>query len=168
MKKTNIQYITRTGLIAAAYAAITYVFAFMSYGEIQFRLSEVLVLFAFIEPKYGLGLVLGCILANIGSPLGIIDIGVGSFATLLAVIFIRWVRINLPYNRKSLILASFGPVVSNALLVGMELNYLFETPFILNALYVAIGEFVVVTLLGTLVLISLMKNDSLIARLSFD
>jgi uncharacterized membrane protein len=68
--KRNNQFITRTALIAAAYAALTYAFAWMSYEQIQFRISEVLVLFAFIEPRYGLGLVLGCILANLASPLG--------------------------------------------------------------------------------------------------
>ena len=47
MKKNN-QFITRTALIAAAYAALTYAFAWMSYKELQFRISEVLVLFAFI------------------------------------------------------------------------------------------------------------------------
>ena len=168
MKKNNIQFITRTALIAASYAALTYVFAFMSYGEVQFRVSEVLVLFAFIEPKYGLGLILGCILANIASPLGVIDVVAGSFATFLAIMFITLLRKILPYNKKSLLIASFGPVISNALLVGMELTYLFNTPFWANALYVAIGEFAVVTLLGTIVVSTIMKNESLTERLLFN
>lgn len=167
MKKNKIQFITRTALIAAAYAALTYAFAFMSYGDIQFRISEILVLFAFIEPKYGLGLILGCVLANAASPLGVIDVVVGSFATLLAVMFITAIRKKLLYNKSSLLIASMGPVVSNALLVGMELTYLFNTPFLINALYVAIGEFVVVTLLGTVVVNSIMKNSGLSERLLF-
>lgn len=168
MKRNNVQFITRTALVAASYAALTYAFAWMSYEQLQFRVSEILVLFAFIEPKYGLGLILGCALANLASPLGVIDIVVGSFATLLAIMFIVMVRKLLGYNIKALIIASLGPVVSNALLVGLELTYLFSTPFLLNAFYVAVGEFVVVTLVGTVVVNSIMKNNILIERLSID
>lgn len=168
MKKNNVQFITRTALIGASYAALTYVFAWMSYDQVQFRISEVLVLFAFIEPRYGLGLIIGCVLANLASPLGVIDIVVGSFATLLAIMFIVQVRKLLGYNKRALVIASFGPVISNALLVGIELSYLFGTPFLVNAFYVGIGEFVVVTLLGTVVVNSIMKNHALIERLSFN
>ncbi len=166
MEKNRIQFITHTALIAAAYAALTYAFIFMSYGQVQFRISEILVLFAFIDPKYGLGLVLGCILANLTSPLGIIDVVVGSFATLVAVLFIIQVKKVFGYNKKSLLLASFVPVISNAIFVGLELTYLFKTPFILNAVYVAIGEFVVVTIVGTTVVNYIMKNSSLIDKIS--
>lgn len=168
MEKNNVQFITRTALIAAAYAALTYAFAFMSYNDIQFRVSEILVLFAFIEPRYGLGLVLGCVLANVASPLGVIDIVVGSFATLFAIMFIVTVRKILGYNKKSLVISSLGPVLSNALLIGLQLTYLFKTPFVWNAFYVAVGEFVVVTLVGTVVISQIMKNNSLVERLSIN
>jgi len=130
-----------------------------------------LVLFAFIEPGYGLGLVLGCILANLASPLGLIDILAGSFATYLALVFIVKVRRLFGLNKKALILAlilaSLGPVISNALLVGAELTYLFNTPFLLNAFYVGAGEFTVVSLAGTVVVNSIMKNSVLTEKLSF-
>jgi len=58
-------------------------------------------------------------------------------------------------------------VFSNALLVGGELTYLFKTPFLLNAFYVGIGEITVVTLVGTIVVNTIIKNDSLVDRLSF-
>ena len=164
MKKSK--FITRTALIAAAYAALTYLFAFMSYNDIQFRVSEILVLFAFIEPSYGLGLILGCVLANIASPLGVIDVVVGSFATFVAILFIVRVRKVLGYNKRALIVASLGPVISNGIFVGLELMYLFNTPFLLNAMYVAIGEFVVVTLVGTAVVSAIMNNKSLTDKLS--
>ena len=167
MKKNN-QYITRTALIAAAYAALTYAFAWMSYEQIQFRISEVLVLVSFIEPRYGLGLVLGCVLANLASPLGLIDIVVGTSATFLALVFIGQVRRVFGLNKKALITASLGPVITNALLVGAELSYLFNTPFLLNAFYLGAGEFAVVTLIGTVVVNSIMKNNILVERISFN
>jgi len=165
MGKNKVRFITHTALIASAYAAITIVFSLLSYGQVQFRISEILVLFAFIEPKYTTGLVLGCILANLPSPLGIIDVVVGSFATLIALLFIIGVRKSIGYNKKSLLIASLGPVISNAVIVGWELNYLFQTPFWMNALYVGIGEFVVVTLAGTAVVNNIMKNDRVIKKL---
>jgi len=165
MEKNKVRFITHTALIAAAYAAITIVFSFLSYGQVQFRISEILVLFAFIEPKYTTGLVLGCILANLPSPLGIIDVVAGSFATFIALLLIIGVRKSFGYNKKSLLIASLGPVISNAIIVGWELNYLFQTPFWMNALYVGIGEFVVVTLAGTAVVNNIMKNDRVIKKL---
>jgi uncharacterized membrane protein len=161
------KFITRTALIAAAYAALTYAFAFMSYNEVQFRVSEILVLFAFIEPRYGLGLILGCVLANAASPLGVIDVVVGSFATFVAILFIIIIRKIFGYNKKSLIIASLGPVISNALFVGLELTYLFKTPFLMNAMYVAIGELVVVTIAGTVVVNTIM-HSSFIDKLSMN
>jgi len=168
MKKYNMNFMTRTALIAAAYAALTYAFAWMSYEQLQFRVAEILVLFAFIEPKYSLGLILGCVLANMASPLGVIDVVAGSFATFLAVVFIIAVRKTMGYNKKSLIVASLGPVITNALLVGLELTYLFHTPFIVNAFYVAIGEFVTVTIAGTAAVGTIMKNQNLTVMLQMD
>ncbi|WP_326908450.1 QueT transporter family protein [Sedimentibacter sp. MB31-C6] len=165
MKKNKIQFITRTALIAALYAALTYAFAWLGYEQVQFRVSEILVLFAFIEPKYGLGLILGCVLANLPSPLGLIDIVVGSFATLMAIMFIVSVRKLLGYNKKALIIASLGPVISNAILVGLELTYVFNTPFLWNAFYVAVGELVVVTIMGTVIVNSIMKKDILVEKI---
>lgn len=168
MKKNKVEFITHTALIAAAYAAITIVFSFLSYGQIQFRISEILVLFAFVEPRYTTGLVLGCILANLPSPLGVIDVVVGSLATFIAMLFIIGIRKVFGYNKKSLIIASLGPVISNAIFVGWELNYLFQTSFWMNALYVGIGEFLVVTIVGTTVVSSIMNNDRVVEKLTIN
>ncbi len=166
MEKNRVQFITKTALIAAAYAAITIAFSFLGYGQVQFRISEILVLFAFIDPKYTTGLILGCILANLPSPLGVIDVVVGPIATLIAILFIIGVKKIFGYNMKSLILASLGPVISNAVIVGLELTYLFQTPFWINALYVGLGEFVVVTIAGTGGFSSIMKNDRALEKIS--
>lgn len=168
LKKIGIQFMTRTALIAAAYAALTYAFAWMSYEQLQFRVAEILVLFAFIEPRYGLGLILGCVLANMASPLGIIDVVAGSFATFAAIAFIVTVRKKLGCSKKALVIASLGPVISNALIVGLELTYVFNTPFLWNAFYVAVGEVVVVTIAGTVVVNSIISNNKLTEKLYID
>ena len=65
MKENVVKKIVITGLVAAIYAALTLVIAPLSFGPIQFRISEIMVLLAFINPIYILGLTLGCLLANL-------------------------------------------------------------------------------------------------------
>ena len=70
MFKTND--LIRNAIIAALYAALTISLAPLSYGPIQVRVSEFMTLLAFTNRKCMPGLVLGCFLANIGSPYGLI------------------------------------------------------------------------------------------------
>ncbi|WP_432666011.1 QueT transporter family protein [Wukongibacter baidiensis] len=168
MRKFSTNKLVKTALIAAIYAAITMALAPISFGEIQFRLSEVLVLLAFIDPFYIPGLVLGCVIANFGSPLGPIDVLAGSFATLLSVSAIYQTRKLLGDNLKALIVASLWPVAFNGLIVGWMLNYVLQLPFWASAAYVALGEFVVVSFIGVVLFKAVLdrKNFVNILRLS--
>lgn len=139
-RNLTVQKMVRTALVAALYAALTLLIQPIAYGDVQFRLTEVMVLLCFYSPEYCLAMVLGCAIANLFSTLGYIDVLVGSLATLLAVIPM--------YKTRRLWLASLFPVLTNGLLVGLELSLIFEAPFWLMALSVAAGEFVVVCLVG--------------------
>lgn len=132
--------VAQIGIIAAVYAVLTIFLAPISYGNIQFRMSEILTLFAFFNPIFIPGLTLGTFIANFLSPLGIIDIIFGTVATFISVFMMS--------KMKNLIVASLWPVVVNGLIIGLELNYLFQLPLALTVFQVAFGEFVVVTLLG--------------------
>ncbi len=71
-------------LIAALYVALTYLSALMGLdkGAVQLRLSEALVVLAFVTPAAVPGLTVGCLLANLltgGAPL---DLILGPLATL--------------------------------------------------------------------------------------
>ena len=85
-KSNASRTLVTAALIAAAYAALTYVSAAMglAYGEVQFRLSEALCVLAAFTPAAIPGLTIGCVLGNITSPLGIADIVFGAAATLLS------------------------------------------------------------------------------------
>ena len=50
MKNNLTKRLTRTAIIAAIYAVVTLVIAPFAYGNIQFRVSEVLVLLALFDP----------------------------------------------------------------------------------------------------------------------
>jgi uncharacterized membrane protein len=58
----------RIALIAALYVVLTFVLAPVSYGLLQFRVSEMLKVFVLLNPLYALGIGLGTLIANLFSP----------------------------------------------------------------------------------------------------
>lgn len=168
MQKISTNFIVKTGVIAAIYAALTFVLQPISYGQVQFRLSEVLVLLAFVDRKYIPGLVLGCFIANLGSPLGPLDYGLGTFATFLSVTAISYTARYFGRTLKTLILSSLWPVLFNGIIIGWMLNYLLNAPLLLSMAYVALGEFVVVSIIGVLVFNTIINKDAVLNTLQFD
>ena len=77
--------ISLAGLIAALYAAATVLLGDYGYSWIQVRISEALTPLPYL---FGLpaviGLTLGCIIANIFSPVGLPDLIFGPVLTLIA------------------------------------------------------------------------------------
>ena len=66
MTKGNLtKKICQNGIVAAVYFVLTLACAGFSYGQIQFRVAEVLVLLCFFRPDFVLGVTLGCFLANL-------------------------------------------------------------------------------------------------------
>lgn len=159
-KNIKTEFLVKSAVVAALYAALTMTLGFISYGPIQFRIAEVMTLLAFIDPLYIPGLVLGCAISNITSTIGIIDIIVGGLATLIAVYLIR--------KTKNLFIASLWPTIINSIFVGAELYYVLGLPFWLSALQVAIGEFVVVTIIGYPLFKYVLKNKTLVDALRID
>ena len=129
------------GLVAGLYIALTAIFAPMSFGAIQFRVSEALTLLPILSPAAVPGLFVGCLLSNmiLGAPWQ--DIIFGSLATLLAAILTRWLR-------RSHWLAALMPVVINGLIVGGMLSVVYQLPFAATAATVALGEAAVCYMLG--------------------
>lgn len=151
MKKLSSKRLVKLALVAAIYAALSLSFSFITYGSIQFRIAEALILLCFYKKDYGISLTLGCLIVNLFSPMGLIDILFGTLATVLAVLCI--------YASPNLYFASLAPVVCNALIVGLELWLIVGLPFWLSALEVAIGEFVCVCLIGIPMCKLLEKNS---------
>lgn len=153
----TVNRLVKTAIVAALYAAITFVLAPISYGPIQFRISEVMVLLAFFDPFYIAGLTVGCFIANMLGPNGIMDIIFGTLATFISVYAISITGKFVKNNKTSLIIASFWPTIFNGLIIGWMLNYVYQLPLLLSIGEVAIGEFVVVTVVGVPV-IKLLQN----------
>lgn len=162
--RSKTQRLALNGVIAAAYAALTLVASAMNlaYGPVQFRFSEALTVLPFLFPGTWPGLFVGCLVANLLSPYGPIDIVIGSLATLLAAIWTE--KVDRPW------LAPLPPVLCNMVLVGGMLAWYevgftaqFAAVFAVNALWVGIGEAVVCYVLG-LLLIRAVPNVSYLRR----
>jgi len=132
--------IARGAVIAAMYAAVTLMFAPISYGPVQLRISEALTLLPCLWPEAIPGLFAGCLIANILGGMGLWDVFLGSAATLIAAV--------LTYFAPSRILAASAPVAVNAVIVGWYLSYLTNTPIYFSVFYIACGEAVACYALG--------------------
>ena len=113
--------IVRIAMIAAVYAATTLVamlfLGWMSWGPIQFRISEAITVLALFTADAIPGLSLGCVIANVANialsgvgTLGLLDVIFGSLATAIGAMF-SW------HFRKRPAIAVLGPVLANAIIV---------------------------------------------------
>ena len=150
MKKNKYLDLIEVSIMAAAYVALTLLIQPLSFGEVQFRISEILMLLVFYNKKYSISMILGCLIANLWSPYLLWDMVFGTFATSLACLFMA--------KSKSLIVASIWPTVFNGLIVGAEISILSEIPYLLCVVTVGFGELVVVSIFGTIIFKSLMQN----------
>lgn len=159
MNKGNVKVIAMNAMIACVYAVLTIACSAIAYGGIQFRISEILIFLVFYNKKYIPGLVAGCLLANLPSPLGLADVCFGTLATLIACIGM--------YKIKNLYLAALFGALVNGLIVGTELYYVLNLPFVINAFYVFIGEFAVL-IIGSFMFKKIEKNSLFMKKYILD
>ena len=84
MRNNTVKVLTIQALLAAIYVVLTVAIAPFSYGAIQFRISESLSQLVVFSKKYWFPITLGVAIANIFSPLGIVDVFFGTLGTGLA------------------------------------------------------------------------------------
>jgi uncharacterized membrane protein len=142
----DIRLIARSGIYAAAYAGLTLVPGLnsLAYGQVQFRVSEGLLPFATVDPAAVVGFTLGTALANIASPMGLVDVVYGSLLTLLAAVVM--------FRIGPRVRALAAPIVVNGIGVPVELALVLHLPFWLSVLAVTAGEAAVMLTLGMIVL----------------
>lgn len=147
MNNSLTNKIVKSALIAGLYAVLTLILQPISYGPVQFRLSEMLILIVFINSNYIVGLTVGCLISNFFGGFGPLDIIFGTLATFLSLICISITAKKMD-GLKGLIIASLWPTIFNGLIIGIMLNYVTNAPLFLTIVQVAIGEFVVLTIIG--------------------
>ena len=143
MKKLTARDMVQIAIVAAIYIALTIIppFNVISFGAYQFRISEMMNFMAFYNRKYIIGVTIGCMIANLFSPLWI-DVFVGGGSTLvfltLGVVLFSKVKPGYLLNgwlRKDFFLFSILMVT-----IAIELNIVTGAPFLLTWFTTAIGE----------------------------
>lgn len=163
----KIRNMVHAAIIAALYAVLTHLQNLLLPNSasmaIQCRISEILCVLAFFTPAAISGLAIGCLVFNITFAAALpLDWVVGTLATLSAAAAmwaLRDVKIGgYPF------LGMLMPALTNAFLVGGELTLFIGGGFWINALYVALGELIVLYIGGT-ILYYAMKRRHLDSRL---
>ena len=145
--KVSVRKMALAAVVAAIYASLTMFLAPISYGPIQLRVSEILCILPFFFPFTAWGLVIGCIIANLLSAYGPVDVVFGSLATLLAALTTMTVG-RVGRTKGHAALACLPPVIFNGILVGAAIAIAtapsaFLPAFAVNGVQVALSEFVV-------------------------
>ena len=154
MRKFTARDLTLAAMTAAVYAVLGYfgeIFG-LTFGTVQFRFAEALTVLPFLFPATAPGLALGCLITNLLSPFGPVDIIFGTLATAIA----AYLTMKMP----KWYLAALPPILVNALILPPmwawaetgSLSGAFWSALGLNALSFIVGEAVVCYVLGTLLL----------------
>lgn len=130
------------GVLAAVYTVLTIALAPISYGFIQFRVSEVMTILPYLTPLAIPALFIGAFFSNWWSLLGVVDVVFGSLASLLAAY--------LTYKMPNKWLAPLPPVLVNAVIIGAiwGLAAPEEVGLLPAMMYVGLGQLVVCYGLG--------------------
>ncbi len=163
MRKFTTRDLTLAAIVAAAYAALTMLLPGPSFGYTQLRVAEALTVLPFLFPATAPGLAIGCLIANLLSPYGLIDVICGTAATALAAFF----TVKMPNKW----LAPLPPVLFNGIIVGGMLAWYeagfgpgFWPMFAISGPGVALGEICACYILG-LLLLSVLPKISFFNRL---
>ncbi len=150
----HFNYWTRAAMIAAIYAVLTVSFAPISYGPVQVRIAEMLLVLPYFTGAAIPGLFVGTLIANMFGGYGLPDIVFGSLATLISAYLVS--KIGNKY------LVPLPPVIINAVVIGWMLYIVLEMEgihtFYLTAASVGVGQLVACYGLGLPLLLFLEKH----------
>ena len=149
----SILFVARAGIIAAIYVVLTlFISAFnLASGAIQVRISEALCILPIFTTAAIPGLAVGCFLSNLLTGCAVFDVIFGTMATLLGAFGTYALR-------KNKILATFPPVLSNALIIPWILRYVYELTFEYKGMDLSIPYFMVTVGAGEVISICILGS----------
>lgn len=147
-QKSLVFDIATIAIVAALYVVLTMTWPLsaISYGPLQFRISEMLNFMAFYNKKYILAVTLGCMISNFLS-FTWVDVVVGGLSTLVFLSLGVWLfdRYKNRYyfhgwlNQAFLLFAIFFSL--SMFTIALELVVVAHAPFLWTWLTMGIGEF---------------------------
>ena len=149
MKNLTVRDMADIAIVAAIYVVLTITppINVLSFGAYQFRISEMLNFLAFYNSKYIFGVTIGCMIANLFSSFGLIDVFVGGGSTLvfLSLGVLLFAKYSKDYLFNGLIRKDhffFSILFSISMFtIAAELNIVAQLPFFLTWFTTGIGEF---------------------------
>ena len=160
----DVKNIALNGIVAGIYAVITIACGPLSYEFMQFRFSELLNLLVFFNPTFTIGLTLGCLVANLFSSVGLIDVVFGTLTTLVACL------VMIAYSKfvKNLFTTGLIPCLLNAAIVPLTIFVatmgtndaipLTVGNYFMMFGWVFLGEFVCINIIGYPIFLVLSKR----------
>ncbi|GBG95480.1 queuosine transporter QueT [Ligilactobacillus salitolerans] len=139
--QTALSGLTKTALIAALYVVMTLAISPFSYGPIQLRLAEMLNNLAVFNKRYIWALSLGCLIANLWSPLGMVDVVFGTLGTLVMT-SLSWFLSRHVRSVPAKLAISVTVCTLMTWSVALELHFVSHAPFWWTYLTVGCGEFI--------------------------
>ncbi|MFD2306334.1 QueT transporter family protein [Enterococcus termitis] len=157
MNKSNTQTtpwsatsLTKMALITALYIVVTIFLAPFSFGAIQLRFSELFNYLSLFNKRYIFAVTLGVGIANLASPLGLVDVLIGSLSTFIVLVFSCYVSKHVTGLIKKLTITALIFSFSMFTVAG-QLAYFYQLPFFYTWLTVALGELLSMTVGGILI-----------------
>ena len=157
MKENKTRNLVYGALIAAIYVVLTMVFRPISFGPIQFRISEALCILPYFTPAAIPGVFLGCLISNMLGGAVMMDVVFGSLATLIGAVG-SWIL------RKNRYLVSVPPILSNTIIIPWVLKFAYGSEDLIwyMMVTVGIGEVLAIGVLGQILLTALDKHKNAI------
>ena len=160
MKKPKVIYLTQASLVAAMYIVLTHLsnLVGLANGAVQLRLSEALCVLPFFMPAAAIGLFVGCFISNLTTGAVIIDVILGSIATLIGGLIASKI--------KNKWLVPLPTVISNAVIVPFVILYCYTEvinpqTYLITFAGVLAGEVISAYIFGTVLLLALEKKKGI-------
>ncbi|MFQ7236491.1 MAG: QueT transporter family protein, partial [Enterococcus hulanensis] len=132
------------------YVAVTIVLSVISFGAIQLRIAEMFNYMPLFNKRYTIAVTLGVAIANLASPLGIVDVLLGSISTLIVLLICRVVTKKIKSLKKKMIITALIFAFSMFTVAG-QLTFFYQAPFFFNWLIIGLGELLSMSLGGVLI-----------------
>ena len=153
MKNQNksVYFMTYAAAVAAIYIVLTMVFQPISFGPVQFRVSEALCILPFFTPAAVPGLFVGCLLSNLFCGAAALDVIFGSLATLIGAVGSYLLR----HNRWAVCVP---PIMANTIIIPWVLRYAYGSADLIPVAMVTVGagEILAIGVLGNALLAALL------------
>lgn len=142
----SLVFYLKNAMIASIYVVLLYVFQFLSFELVQFRIAELLLVLVLFNSKSFYGITIGTFVGNmLFSPYGFVDAVVGTIATIITLVLMIVMK-------RQLLLAFLMPGIVNGIIIGLMLVYFSDittlTAFIVTFSWIFLGQTVVLFVFG--------------------